>query len=231
VWATYILGPLLTLLPRPWREKVFRTTPNRLARAALLSGLIEFVFALVGLVVWYSIFVSLARDAISHSSAGVGAPERLGLFAYIWFWFNPITWLVAYFILEGIARSTAALSTGESYGTLPLFLLERVYRLAARPGRTTASLPLVSDEITTGDANCDMKIASCRAKTEWKYPFTIRYSGAYFQVIASVNLGAGPRPFVYSMRRLPPGEIARGLKEYHPADVLSIPQCLARVER
>lgn len=229
--TTYVFGPIFTLLPRPWREKLFRTTPNRLARVTTLSGLLEAVLALLGLVVWYSIYVTLAGRAISHSSPGAsGASERIGLFAYIWFWLNPITWVVAYFGFEGVTRSLAALSTGECYGTLPLFLLERLMRRVAHR-RPTPLLPLVSDEITTGDATCDMKIASCRAKTEWKYPFTIRYGGGYFQVIADLDLGAGPRPYIYSLRRLPPGEIARGLKEYNPADVLILPQRVEKIER
>lgn len=229
--STYLLGPIFTLLPRRWREKVFHATPNRLARAGTLSGILEAVLMLVGLVVWYSIYVTLAGSAISHSSSdAAGATERMGLFAYIWFWLNPITWLIAYFGLEGVVRSTAALSTGESYGTLPLFLLERFFRRATRPPQVPA-LPLVSDEISSGDSTCDVKIASCRAKADWKYPFTIHYGGAYFQVVADVHLGAGPRPYVYSLRRLPPGEIARGLKEYHPSDVMTLPQRVAKIER
>jgi hypothetical protein len=140
------------------------------------------------------------------------------MFAYIWFWLNPLTWLISYFSLEGAARSVAALTTGEVYGTLPLwavdFAMRRMHRHRSEP-------PLVADEITAGDGSCDMKIASCRPKLAWKYPFTIRYAGAYFQVVASADLGAGPRPHVYSLRRLPPGEIARGLQDYRPEDVLS----------
>lgn len=230
MWATYILGPIFTLLPRGWREKVFQTTPNRLARATTLSGILEALLALVGLVGWYSIYVTLARNALVHSSAGSGgATERMGLFAYIWFWLNPITWIVAYFILEGVLRSVAALSTGESFGTLPLFVAERTYQRATRPPKKP-ELALVSDEITTGDATCDMKIASCRAKADWKYPLTIRYAEAYFQVVASADRGAGPRPYVYSLRRLPAGEIARGLKQYHPDDVLAAALPVAKIE-
>lgn len=230
MWAaTYLLGPIATFLPRRWREKVFQTTPNRLARATILSGILEAALTLVALVVWYSIYVTLASRAISSSRGAADASERVGLFAYIWFWLNPITWLVAYFGLEGVVRSTAALSTGESYGTLPLFLIELLGRKFVRSAPPI--LPLVCDEITTGDATCDMKVTSCRAKAEWKYPFTIRYEGAYFQVVADIHLGAGPRPYVYSLRRLPPGEVARGLKEYRPSDVLSPPQRVERIEK
>jgi len=232
MWAsTYLLGPILTFLPRRWRERIFCTTPNRLARATVLSGILEAVLTLVALVVWYSIYVTMTASALAHSSSdAAGATERMGLFAYVRFWLNPITWVIAYFGFEGVLRSTAALSTGESYGTLPLFLLERLFRRATRP-RAIPALPLVPDEITPGDAGCDMKIASCRARPEWKYPFTIHYGGAYFQVVADMNLGAGPRPYVYSLRRLPPGEVARGLQEYHPGDILSAQSRVARVKK
>lgn len=69
-----------------------------------------------------------------------------------------------------------------------------------------------------------------RAKPDWQYPHTIRYSGGYFQVVSYQNFGAGPRPHVYSLRRLPQGEIAGGLKEYHPEDVLAPPLTLQRIE-
>jgi hypothetical protein len=47
-------------------------------------------------------------------------------------------------------------------------------------------------------------------------------------VIGENYIGRGPRPYVYSLRRLPMGEIARGLKEYDPRDVLTP---VFRVER
>lgn len=226
--ATYVLGPIFTMLPRRWREKFFRTTPNRLSRAATLSGIFEAIAALVGLAIWYSVYVTLASNALSR--AGTGANERIGLFAYIWFWFNPITWIVAYFGIEGLVRSLAALVAGECYGTLPLFIIDRIFHRATK-SRQKPLLPLVSDEITPGDATCEIKIASCRQKSDWKHPFTIRYGGAYFQVIADMYLGAGPRPYVYSLRRLPVGEVARGLEDYHPSDILSMTQPVARVEK
>lgn len=221
MFATYILGPILTLLPRRWRERVFQSTPSRMARAATISGIVESVLALFAIAVWYSIYVAMAANTVTHSSTVVPDEytNRVGMFGYIWFSLNPITWIVLYFGLEGVARSLAALTSGEVYGTLPLctadYLVRRVKKHAAK-----LELPVVADEIIPGDATCDMKIASCRNKPDWEYPFTIRYAGAYFQVIANMHLAAGSRPHVYSLRRLPAGEVARGLKEYDPEDIL-----------
>ncbi len=231
MFATYILGPVVTLLPRRWREKIFPSTPSRVARAATISGILESVVTLVGLVTWYSIYIADATETISRSAAGAPeSPERIGLFGYVWFWLNPITWVIAYFGLEGVMRSAAALVAGEAYGTLPLCVADYLWRRVKR-GRARPELPLIADEISPGDGTCDMKIASCRNKLDWKYPFTIRFAGAHFQVIACINLGAGPRAYVYSLRRLPPGEIARGLKEYRTEDILTARQPLEPVEK
>lgn len=232
MFSTYILGPFLTMLPRRWRTRALASVPVHASRAAIVSGIVELVLAIASLVVWYSIYVTLLSAAAAHSSVAVPdhSANRIGMFAYIWFWLNPITWVVAYFAFEGGVRFLAALVTGETYGILPLWAVERVWRFYQQRN-APPPLPLVTDEITPGDATCDIRISSCRPKADWKYPFTIRYAGGYFQVVASANLGAGPRPHVYSLRRLPPGEIARGLKEYDPADVLRKSAQLQPIER
>lgn len=230
--TTYTLGPIVALLPRRWRDCVFPSAPAQMARSAMLSGILEAASAVAGLVVWYSIFVTLAGHVAAHSAVAVPDQkgDRIGMFAYIWFWLNPVTWIAAYFIFEGGVRYLAALSSGEAYGSLPLWFAEFVWR-HARKRQARPDPPLVADEVARGDASCDMKIASCRRKTDWKYPFAIRYSGAYFQVIASTDLGTGPRPYLYSLRRLPPGEIARGLKEYQPDDILTAIAPLEPIEK
>jgi hypothetical protein len=232
MFATYILGPIFAFLPQRWRERVFQSTPSQVARATTLSGILESVLSVVALVVWYSIYVTLAAETARRSAGAVPDEyaNRIGLFGFVWFWLNPVTWTVAYFGMEGVVRSLAALTTGEAYGTLPLCVADYLLQRAKR-SRERTDLPLVADEIISGDATCDMKIASCRDKVDWKYPFTIRYAGAYFQVVGSLHMGAGPRPYVYSLRRLPTGEIARGLKEYQPEDILQSAQPLEPVAK
>jgi hypothetical protein len=169
--------------------------------------------------------MTLAAVAI----AGAGG-ERAGSFGYIWFWLNPITWMVAYFELEGVIRSLAALVIGEAYGMLPLCAVDYLIRRRKRR-RPKPEPPLVADDITPGDALCNIQIHSCRLRPDWKYPFAIRYGGGYFQVVATMDLGAGPHPYICSLRRLPPGAIARGLKDYHPEDVLTALPPLDPIEK
>lgn len=218
MFSTYIFGVFIALLPRPWRESWLGSRGNvSLVPGAIVSGIGEAVLSLGALIVWYSVFVTMASQAAATSSAPGAGNSRLGMYVYVLFWLNPITWIVAYFGVEGAVRSVCAISTGEVYGMLPLVLIERGIR-AVKPAKI--ELALVSDEILPGGVGCDMRIACCRVRPEWIYPFTIRYGGTFLQVVASERLGAGVRPFVYSLRRLPAGEVARGLKDYDPEDIL-----------
>lgn len=223
-WTTYVLGPFYTLLPRRWRARPRHADNQSLGRAALISGILEAVLSLFFVRVWYmSYFGMLANEYVHYlqttTSNVVFSAESVTQAGFIAFATHPLTWFILYFGVEGTLRGFAAISTGEAYGTLPLFALDYAYRLATRRS-PRPELPLVRDEITTGDPDCDIKIASCRRKPDWKYPFTIRYSGAFFQVIGEKRILVGPRPYVYSLRRLPPGSVARGLQNYDPEDVL-----------
>jgi hypothetical protein len=223
-WATYILGPVYTLLPQRWRAGARRGSNVYLARAALLSGVLEAVLSLCLLRAWYlSYFQTFANQyahylRTTHSNV-LYTSESVMQAGFATFAFHPLTWLILYFALEGMLRAVAALSTGEAHGTFPLFACDYLYRVAALRSKTP-ELPLVRDEVSTGDTSGNIRIASCRRKLDWRHPYTIRYAGTFFQVVAEKVMHRGPRPFVYTLRRLPPGSIARGLQNYDPEDVL-----------
>jgi hypothetical protein len=219
VW-TYLLGPFLAFLPLRWRKAHLAQLPIRWGTAAFFSGLLEIGAFFEILIWWYSYFVTSFGQVLSQSSVQDQVPPgREGLVGLAGFAMNPLTWLVFYIGFEGLVRAAGTLAGGEARGTIFLAAPYYFYKKAVK--RTAApELPLVRDEITPGDATCDIRIASSRAKAEWKYPFTLRYGGGYFQVVSMTRLAAGPRPYMYSLRRLPAGEIARGLKEYDPEDGL-----------
>jgi hypothetical protein len=224
VWTTYLLGPFYALLPRPWRAVVYRGSQQLLAQAAFISGILECVVSASALVVWYLAFLGMLGDGSLHSV--LPAIQRssfswdiIAQASFSRFLLHPFTWIILYLGFEGVLRALTALASNETMGTLPLWALEKVYRII-RTGRRLSQIPLVPDEIT-GGGSFDLQIASCRARRDWKYPFTIRYGGAYFQVIAEKFISAGPRPHIYSFQRLPAGEIASGLQEYDPKDVLT----------
>lgn len=224
--GAYLLGCFDAVLPKRWRFVKNYASEQLMARCTMISGLVESVVALLVLRYWYVtvltwILSAYAEKALSKQQgwAAYTPAEFVGGAGFMIFAGNPITWIILYFGAEGILRLAAAVITGEAFGTLPLCAIDAGIRLATRR-RKTSDLPLVSDEILPGDASSDLRIASCQKRTEWKYPFTIRYERAFFQVVGVDSCEKGPRPYVYLFRRLPPGEVARGLRDYHPDDVL-----------
>ena len=218
---TYLLGPILAFLPLRWRKAHLSRLPVRWGTAAFFSGLLEIAAFLEILIWWYSYFVTSFGQALAQSPEQGSIPVgREGLVGLAGFAMNPVTWVVFYIGFEGLVRALGTLAGGEARGTIflaaPYFLYKKIAKRTEAP-----ELPLVRDEITPGDATCDIRIAASRAREGWKYPFTIRYGGGYFQVVGMKKLAAGPRPFMYSLRRLPAGEIAQGLPLYDPDDGLT----------
>lgn len=224
LWTNFI-GPILAFLPLRLRTRWWPDSPIEWKCATVVSGILEALLSLITLGFWHFAYFAFlaekfvtARDAPGSSFRYGWEPVRqAGLFAFA---LHPITWTVVYFGCEGIVRALDALTEQRSYGIFPLTAADSIYYALARP-RPIVELPLVCDEMTPGHGNFDLQISSCRRRPTWKYPFTIRYSGTYFQVVGESHLAAGPRPHLHQLRRLPPGEIARGLKDYDPNDILA----------
>jgi len=91
-------GIPLSLLPRRWRGAAIipeETVPW--VPAAILSGILESVLALAGLIDWYSHSVSTwAADALDsalrNGPGGEYDPRLLGLSAFVIWCIHPLTW-------------------------------------------------------------------------------------------------------------------------------------------
>ena len=128
---TYILGPFLALLPRPWREAFAFQRNTDPARAASLSGILESIGAIVASAYWYMYamtkWVERGVDAASDAKLGPATDQQSsGLALSLWA-VHPFTWLLAFFIFEGVVRLCAAAFTGSGYGTLPLALFDKIF--------------------------------------------------------------------------------------------------------
>lgn len=229
---TYVFGPILAFLPMRWRkENHLLRLPVKWGPAGVFSGLLELAGFFPLLIWWYSYFVTAFGQALAQSPSANRVPEgREGLIGLAGFAMNPITWVVCFIGVEGLGRAVAAMVAGEARGTVFLAAPYFLYR-KAMGGGPKPELPLVRDEVTPGKDHNEIQIAASRAKAEWKYPFTIRYGGGYFQVVGERNIKVGPRPIIYTLRRLPPGEIARGLAEYDPGDALVVTERIQPIEQ
>jgi len=121
-----IPGIPLTLLPRRWRSvSTISEETIPWVSAAILSGILESIFAVVGLVYWYSHSVTTwaadALDSALRNGPGAGYdPHVLGLTAFVVWCIHPLTWLLASFFVEGLVRIVAAISIEQ---ILPVWLL------------------------------------------------------------------------------------------------------------
>ncbi|HVH60145.1 MAG TPA: hypothetical protein VM709_07415, partial [Candidatus Sulfotelmatobacter sp.] len=141
---TFLLGPFLALLPRRWRRSrpSLKSADGRLP--SILSGLGEFLLALVAMLYWYSYsvttWVSRGLDVALAGKAGPGVNEQeIGLMAFFLFATHPLTWLIAYFAVEGGVRLVAAAFAESHLGILPLFVLDKVFlKITGQSGPSTA---------------------------------------------------------------------------------------------
>jgi hypothetical protein len=248
----FFVGPILALLPRPWRDSLPFADNLPWGRAAAVSGLGESLAALVALGYWYMYAMSSWVDtAVSRALDGKLGPnvtvQEIGAVALTVWFTHPLTLLLGYLILEGIIRFLAAAFGEESLGILPLGVLDFIL---IRPFRGRNSLNVPENEGASGNARSfldalreamlkvrgvpetdelhfrnegEVELVEIRAshrKHEWIPPRTVRFEDAYYRLEAS-TVKKGPRPFYYTLRRLPSGVPGRSVLIYAPADTPS----------
>jgi hypothetical protein len=242
----YLLGPFLSLLPRRWRKALPFYDAVHWRSAAILSGLAESVMALGGLMYWYSYsvttWVSRALDNVLGKNAPTTITDHDIGFAALLIWAtHPLTWAIAFFGIEGMARLCAAL-TDTVLGVFPFYVLEKIYSKIFRNGEAepagavtfsqnhvssyvgtmrekvaSARLSQVPDEhcVLKNTAEEILEIRAWRAKPDWNPPRVVRYEDRYYR-LEDCARGSGPRPFVYKLRRLAAGVPSRTVLIYSP---------------
>jgi hypothetical protein len=242
----FLLGPFLALLPLRWRKALpfYQSVPWR--SAAILSGLAESAIAIAALMYWYSYsmttWVSNALDNVLNQNAASGITDHAVGFAALVVWAtHPLTWLIAFFCIEGAWRLCASF-TDSVLGVFPLYLLDKIYskifrRGAPEPAGTvrfsqghvssyvgtvkekvlTATLSQVPDELCIAKNSTEefLEIRACRPKADWSPPRVVRYEDRYYR-LEECSRKSGPRPFVYKLRRLAAGVPGRTVLIYSP---------------
>jgi hypothetical protein len=242
----FLLGPFLALLPLRWRKALpfYQAVPWR--SAAIISGLAESAIAIAALMYWYSYsmtaWVSNALDSALNKSSATGITDHeIGFAALVVWATHPLTWLIAFFCVEGASRLCASF-TDTVLGLFPLYLLDKIYskifrRGAPEPTGTvkfsqghissyvgtvkekvlTATLSHVPDElcVVKNSAEEFLEIRACRPKTDWTPPRVVRYEDRYYR-LEECSRKSGPRPFVYKLRRLAAGVPGRTVLIYSP---------------
>jgi hypothetical protein len=247
----YLIGPILAFLPKPWRDSLPFAGNVQWGRAAAVSGLVEWFSALAGLGYWYKYAMTLWVDhGISNAVAGklgVGVTvQEIGGAALTVWWLHPLTWLLAYFLAEGMVRFCAAAFGEERLGILPLAILDWILIRRFR-GRNPASVMEAGSAASNARSLVDavrerilaprggerqdelrfrreggeelLEIRASRRKADWIPPRVVRIEDAYYRLEDSA-MKTGPRPFLYRLRRLSAGVPGRSVLLYSPNDAL-----------
>ncbi|MGB9466728.1 MAG: hypothetical protein WBR10_16595 [Candidatus Acidiferrum sp.] len=251
----YLLGPFLALLPRRWRKALPFYQAVSWRSASVLSGIAESVVALGALMYWYSYsvttWVSRALDNALSKNAATGITDHEIGFAALLIWAtHPLTWTIAFFGIEGMARTCAAI-TETVLGIFPLYLVDKIYSKIFRGGEPepasavkfsqghvssfvstmkekvlTARLSQVPDELCVAKSEGEeiLEIRAWRAKPEWNPPRVVRYEDRYYR-LEECSRGSAPRPFIYKLRRLARGVPGRTVLTYSPDEEPVIASC------
>jgi hypothetical protein len=217
---------MFVLLPEPWRADLPHADTINWREAAVASGAVQIIISLYLYIVWFIhsagswAHAAVTATAKAHPEMSIGA-GTIGSLVFTLIFLHPLTWILLYFAYEGMVRVWNARARAPARGTLPLRLIDRTIRYA-KSGTWSDSPKLVCDEVSRTTGPDALRIASCRAKENWKYPLTIRHQEGFFQVMGEER---GPsfsaRPYIYLLRRLPANEIIKGLEPYDPASVLT----------
>jgi hypothetical protein len=228
----FLLGTFVALLPKRWRCSL-ALLPSADGRVpSILSGLAEFLVAVAAMLYWYSYsvttWVSRGLDLALAGKAGPGVNEQeIGFMAIFIFATHPLTWLIAYFAVEGSVRLVAAAFAESGLGILPLFVLDQIFLKITGPRgpyvgairekvrvSLTAGIP---DElcVSTEGAEEFLEICASRRKPDWTPPRTVKYQDTFYRLEDS-STGSAPRPYRYRLRRLSAGVMSRTVLVYRP---------------
>jgi hypothetical protein len=243
---TYIIGPFLALLPRRWQKALPYSDTINWPHAVTLSGLAELAVALAATVEWYSIsmttWVNRGLEVAMNSKAGEGITDHaIGGMAWLMWVNHPLTWLFGYFCMEGAVRMCGATFSDNLLGTLPLAVVDKVARYVLYGSKTAeevpgaaasffgavsekvleSSVPVSADEVRFQQSATDeiLEIRASRRKPEWDPPRVVRFQENYYRLEACSKC-PGPRPFRYTLRRLPAGVPGRTVIVYEPGDAV-----------
>jgi hypothetical protein len=144
---TFILGPILALLPKGWRNSLPGCDAVNWRIATALSGFVESLIALVAMMYWYSYsmvtWVDRGLDSATTGKMPVQVTDQeIGFTALVLVATHPLTWVIAFAGVEGVIRLVAAAFVGTNLGVFPLFLVGKLFAVGSgdrRPGAAQAA--------------------------------------------------------------------------------------------
>jgi hypothetical protein len=207
----------------------------------MLSGLLESAGGIAALGYWYLYgmqkMVNAGVESALNGSLGPGVTDQeIGGVSLVVMITHPVTWVLAFFVVEGAVRLCAAAFAETVVATLPLAMVDWVagmFRAKEKRGgedleRNAQSFATAMKERLLASRAKDivdelnyrrngeeeyLEIRSSRKKQEWLVPKVVRVDEAYYR-LEEAGLGGGARPFWYRLRKLAAGVPGRNVILY-----------------
>jgi len=214
---------LLAFLPKRYRQAF---TPFEVpSEGAILGGLLESFIAFGFLVHGYYAYMNERLTSMPLSvmekageKGGESAIMGLGGFVLLEYLLRITTFLLAFFVLEGIVRVIAVIASRETLPSLPLKLFEYAQSQFSAQQHERRMGARLRDEVQLDPTGERLQISSCRPK-QWNQLTTISHDGQFYELVTEQKASA-PRPFVYVLRKKPPTAVIRGIYAYDPEEAL-----------
>ncbi|MBZ5533345.1 MAG: hypothetical protein LAO20_18095 [Acidobacteriia bacterium] len=206
---------LLSFCPERIRRDWRAESPPVVLRAAIWTGLLQFLLFAYLLAVRYWHFASGRTRLWAPQTAHASETVQSGVLIIITleFFLYPLSFLLLYFCLEGAARFFTALIGSEVVPSLPVTLFFSA-RDRLRRRHETQRLSSLPPDIATQLPDGRWRIATAHARPSWSNPsLTIGIAGEHYE-LERMDRGPLPHPFIYFLRRAPVGKILRGYEEY-----------------
>lgn len=244
----YLLGPLVAILPRHWRDALPFTASIRWRSATIVSGIVESILALAALMnwYWYSMSTSLSHlaDLALTGKTATGTTDHHLAFAALLVWStHPLTWSISFFGIEGMVRTCAAL-TDSALGVFPLYLVDKIFAILSQrkepealgapkfaQGNISSYVGTMRDKVVTARLS-QVADEHCVIKSEAEEFLEIRACRAKpewtpprvvryqdrYYRLEEFVRKSGARPFIYKLRRLAAGVPGRTVLLYSPEE-------------
>lgn len=225
----FLAGIVLSFLPERYRRWWEPASTFHFQRAAFVSGLVQSLVCFALFILRYLDFFVRRVQELGGGVIEAGQDTALanptlqfgmGTTTTLEYLIQPLTLLLIYWMAEGLVRVGGAALTDEILPALPLALVAQLQERVERRRAEKALGPLVADRVERGDGkDYDLRISSCRPKPNWDRLMTVGFEEEFYEVVKE-ETGRPPRPYVYLLRKIPPGKVIRGLHHYDPNELL-----------
>ena len=227
--VSLLLGIILSLLPKRYRDRLPASAQADLRLGAVVSGFAASAISTVTFIVRYLDFFQyrvgdIGQRAIDRGAEGIlaypYAQYGMGAATTAEYLLKPFSVVLIYFGIEGVVRLMAGVTTHEITGTLPLYALAWTEDRLSKARAERALGPRVPDILEEVYSNeYEAWIFTCRRRRNWHRLITLSWQGQFYEVLGE-KPGRAPHHFIYLLRKSPKGRVIRTVHYYDPGELM-----------